>query len=179
MSNIIQLQKNQGHIYNTRVTNPLREINSRTQLYFNSFFPATIRKWNALPQSVQLNPSLYTFQTYLYSSRIKIPNYFYIGTRIGHILHSKLRLECSTLNHHMFQRKLRDSPICNCGEVESTDHFLLHCNIYLRLRINTILTLPYSLNVDLLLYGEDHLSEGENNTIFYLVQKFLVESKRF
>ena len=79
---------------------------------------------NALPQSVQLNPSLSTFKTYLYSSRIKIPNYFYIGTRIGQILHSKLRLECSTLNLHKFQRKLRDSPICNCGEVESTDHFL-------------------------------------------------------
>ena len=104
LSNIIQLQNNQGHIYNTRVTNPLREINSRTQLYFNSFFPATIRKWNALPQ--QLNPSLSTFKTYLCSSRIKIQNCFYIGTRIGQILHSKLRLECSTLKLHMFQRKL-------------------------------------------------------------------------
>ena len=30
LSNIIQSQKNQGHIYNTRVTNPLSEINSRT-----------------------------------------------------------------------------------------------------------------------------------------------------
>ena len=39
-------------------TNPLREIDSWTQFYFKSFFPATIRKWNALPQSLQLNPSL-------------------------------------------------------------------------------------------------------------------------
>ena len=68
LSNIIQSQKNQGPIYNTRVTNPLREINSWTQFYFYSFFPATIRKWNALPQFVQLNPSLSsTFKTYLYS----------------------------------------------------------------------------------------------------------------
>ena len=68
LSNIIQSQKNQGLIYNTRVTNPLREINSWTQFYFYSFFPATIRKWNALPQFVQLNPSLSSmFKTYLYS----------------------------------------------------------------------------------------------------------------
>ena len=59
-----------------------------------------------------------------YSYRIKILNYFYIGTRIKQILHSKLRLECSTLNLHMYQRKLPDSPLCNCGEVERTDHFL-------------------------------------------------------
>ena len=67
----------------------------------------------------------------------------------------------------MFQGKLCESPLCYCGEVESTDHFLLHRNIYSRLRIYTILTLPYSLNVDLLLYGKDHLSESESNTIFY------------
>ena len=85
LSNIIQSQKNQGHIYNTIVMNPLREINSRTQLYFNSFFPATIRKWNTLTQSMQLYTYFSTFNTYLYSYRIKIPYYFYIGTRIGQI----------------------------------------------------------------------------------------------
>lgn len=128
---------------------------------------------------MQSNPSLHFFKTYLYTSRIKIPNYFYFGTRIGQTLHSKLRLECSGLNLHLFQRKLINSPLCICGEVESTDHFLLHCNTYSRLRINTILTLPYFLNVELLLYGNANLSESENNNIFYHVQKFLVESKRF
>lgn len=179
LSTIIQSQKTQGHNYNTRTTHPLREINTRTKLYFNSFFPATIRQWNALPKNVQSNPSLHLFKTYLYTSRIKIPNYFYFGTRIGQTLHSKLRLECSGLNLHLFQRKLINSPLFICGEVESTDHFLLHCNTYSRLRINTILTLPYFLNVELLLYGNTNLSESENNNIFYHVQKFLVESKRF
>lgn len=132
LSTIIQSQKTQEDNYNTRTTHPLREINTRTQLYFNSFFPATIRQWNALPQNVQSNPSSHCFKTYLHTSRIKIPIYFYLGTRIGQTLHSKLRLECSGLNFHLFRRKLIKSPLCNCGEVESTDHFLLHCITYSR-----------------------------------------------
>lgn len=117
LSTIIQSQKTQGHNYNTRTTHPLREINTRTKLYFNSFFPATIRQWNALPKNVQSNPSLHFFKTYLYTSRIKIPNYFYFGTRIGQTLHSKLRLECSGLNLHLFQRKLINSPLRICGSL--------------------------------------------------------------
>ena len=126
LSNIIQSQKSQGHNLQYRSNESSVKKNEFQDSALNSFFPATIRKWNALPQSLQLNPSLSTFKTYLYSYRIKIPNYFYIVTRIRQILHSKLRLECSTLNLHMFQRKFRDSPLCNCGK----DHFLLHWNIF-------------------------------------------------
>ena len=179
LTNILHSHRNQGHNYNTRTSNSLQEINSRTKLYFNSFFPATIRKWNTLPRNIQLNPSLSHFKKYLNAGKIKIPNYFYFGARLGQTIHAKLRLECSTLNLHMFQRKLCNSPLCICGEVESTEHFLLHCIIYSRVRSNTILTLPHQLNVELLLYGKDNLSENENSNNFYLVQKFLVESKRF
>jgi hypothetical protein len=98
LNNIILWQRNQGHNYNTRTSHPLQEINSRTNLYYNSFSPATIRKWNALPQIIQSNSSLSHFKRYLNSGSTTVPNYFYLGTRIGQTLHAKLRLECSSLN---------------------------------------------------------------------------------
>jgi hypothetical protein len=42
---------------------------------------------------------------------------------------------------------------------------------------NTIMTLPYSLDVEVLLYRKENLPKSENNVIFYSVQ--LVDSKRF
>lgn len=80
----------------------------------------------------------------------------------------------------MFQRTFSNSPFCNCGEVESTEsnHFF-HYSIYSKVRINTILTLPCSLNFELYLYVMDIVSKSENSNLFYLVQNFLVTSKMF
>lgn len=60
----------------------------------HSFFPVTIRRWNALPQNMQLNPSLYCFKTNLHTRNIKIKTF-----------HAKLRLECSGLNLYSFLSK--------------------------------------------------------------------------
>ena len=49
---------------------PTRNINyfipqSRTQYYYNSFFPRTIRLWNALPVTIQYRPSVDIFTAQL------------------------------------------------------------------------------------------------------------------
>ena len=44
-----------------------------------------------------------------------------------------LRLEFSHLNEHKFRHGFKDTvnPFCICGaEVETTEHFLLHCQLY-------------------------------------------------
>ena len=47
------------------------------------------------------------------------------GTLLGKILHTRLRMNNSSLNEHLFIRNLMDSPNCACGQVESTSHFLI------------------------------------------------------
>ena len=34
------------------------------------------------------------------------PIYYYIGTRLGQILHAGLRMQCSSLNPHLFRKKI-------------------------------------------------------------------------
>ena len=35
---------------------------------------------------------------------------------------------------HVFRVQLKDIPLCNCGQVETLEHFLLQCPLYARQR---------------------------------------------
>ena len=37
-------------------------------------------------------------------------------------------------NFALFQKNTIDNPVCECGEIENTSHFFLHCNLYGHLR---------------------------------------------
>jgi hypothetical protein len=102
-----------------------------------------------------------------------------IGSRIGQILHTKLRLECSNLKLHLCLRNLCSSPLCSCGKTESIHHFLLVCKNYSQECDCTILTIQHTISLDLLLYGSVELIQSENEEIFLTVQKFILNSKRF
>lgn len=142
LSNILETQTSKDGTQNTRSNNSIREIFARTKLYYESFFPITIRLWNTLPIEIQNNPSLNNFKKYLNRSNINIPDYYNFGSRKGQILHSQLRLECSALKLYMFRRNICPSPLCTCGSIESNDHYLLYCPNYNVIRSETINKLP-------------------------------------
>ena len=90
---------------------------------------------------------------------IKEPLKFYnVGTRKGHVLHARLRLECNSLNADLYRKHIVNSPPCQCGHFESAAHFLLHCPILMNERQSF---LPGNLrfyNAKGLLFGrEKHL----------------------
>ena len=69
------------------------------------------------------------------------PKFYFIGKRLGQIYHARLRTNCSSLNLHLFSKNLTDSPLCACGSVEDTYHYLLVCNRFSNLRrdlLNTV-----------------------------------------
>ena len=51
----------------------------------------------------------------------------FYGDRKSQILHTRLRLKCSSLNNNLFLKNIVDSPICVCGESESNHHYLYEC----------------------------------------------------
>ena len=114
--------------YQLRNSSDLLTLYASSQLYFNSFLPSVIREWNELPEITRKLPSIATFKYELNSDTMKIPTYYFDGNRIGQIYHVRLRTNCSSLNEHLFSKYIADSPLCVCGEVEDTNHFLFNCH---------------------------------------------------
>ena len=99
--------------YNLRNLNNLRNIACRTCLYNSSFLPTVIIDWNSLPDDIKNAESL--------------PNFVrgdFTFMAIRKIMHARLRNRCSSLNDHLYLKNVVDSPLCRCGAVESTKHFI-------------------------------------------------------
>ena len=124
-----------------------------------------------------------SFKHHLNADLAKSPIFFFDGKRLDQIYHARLRTRCSSLNAHLFSKNIVDSPLCACGSFEDTQHFLLSCTRYAVLRqelvnkVTPIRVCQLSLNV--LLYGNQELSNSTNKQIFLAVQEYLIKSKRF
>ena len=167
--------------YNTRNVQNFTTQLSRTNHHFNSFFPSCIRLWNNLTQSIKDSSSLSSFKTALskHLNPPKIPSYYFIGTRRGQILHTRLRTRCSALKHHLYIRNLEPNPYCPCGQIESNSHYLLECPKYDDLRTTLTNAIDQPLTCQLLLFGDENESYQVNKQIFLCVQDFILKSKRF
>ena len=162
-----------------RSTGDVPSINSRTQSYNSSFLPATIHDWNNLPFQTRNSTTISSFKRALETNLIKSNPLYKLGTRKGQILHTRLRLGCSSLNFDLHRKSISDSPLCRCGSVETASHYLLYCPLYQQLRTQLLSDIPCPPLVDSLLYGDEHLSFQQNKQLFILVQRFIVASKRF
>ena len=109
--------------YSLRNANDIQTFRARTNLFFNSFFPSAIRAWNSLPQDIKDANTVTAFKYRLNKNRQLPPKYYSTGSRIGHILHARLRMDCSSLNSHLYSKNIVPSPSCDCGDFESPYHF--------------------------------------------------------
>ena len=125
--------------YSLRNARSIATLLSSTNLHYNSFLPSAIREWNNLSDEIRNSQSFLNFKSRLYSSRTRPPKYFNYGFRTLQVYHSRLRLECSTLNYHLFKKSIVASPNCTCGAIETPKHYLLTCPNYTAAR-NQVLT---------------------------------------
>ena len=153
---------------------------TRTTGYFNSFLPSALREWNSLSIASRNCSSLVSFKRTLRES-ITVPPHFYTiqTTRVGQILHTRIRLECSSLNQHLHKKNLINDPNCSCGQVESTAHFLLTCSRYNQIRQRYFRDIPVPITVNILLHGATDPNSTCNDLIFKQVQLYIIASKRF
>ena len=149
--------------YNLRNFSNLQTVYASSQLYYRSFLPSVTRSWNELSEDKKNSTSVAVFKSKLQCNVRSPPSFFFDGKRTGQI-------------HHIIE-----SPLCECGAVEDTKHFLLECHRYRNLRVelnNTIsLICPPTLNI--LLHGSSELTDSDNKKIFLAVHDFIVKSKRF
>ena len=165
--------------YNLRTRENFITVPAKTQLYYNSFFPVTIREWNNLPSALRNAPTVGQFKSKLNNSVGKPPPYYYLGERKSQIQHTRLRLGCSSLKLDLHRKNIVDCPNCICGEIESTRHYLLECINYARERNTYLTNIPCELTTKNLLFGLENDTEHLNDEIFTKVQQFITATKRF
>ena len=105
------------------------------------------------------------------------PSHYHAGTRLGQILHTRLRLECSPLNEHLYRRNLVNSPLC--GEIENTTHFIFKCPLYSVPRQTYLAELTQHCTLKDLLYGKEGVNSTVNEDIFVRIHHFIIHSKKF
>jgi hypothetical protein len=127
---------------------PLARISS----YSNSFFPAATRTWNALSRQTKqsLKPNAFKRNYLKEHPRPQQNKLYYLGSRSSQVIHSKLRLGCSPLNHDLHAKlHVRDNPSCSCNLVtpETAEHFFLDCPNYREIR-QTLRTEVTAIDMD-------------------------------
>lgn len=174
--------------YNIRHPNFFTPFRCRTELFYGSFFPATIRAWNMLPVPVRDSVTLLEFKSKLkaMSPIRQPPEWYYVGPRFANIMLCRLRNGCSSLNRHLFDNFLSESASCSCGHNdESTNHYLLHCALFNEQRVvfqNQLALNDISLanlTVNQLLYGTYTTNLEMNKLICNTVCQYIINTNRF
>ena len=178
LSTLIPQQVTESSSYNLRNAQDYHPIFARTSLYRNSFLPSVIRDWNNLPITLKNSETLGIFKSRL-SHKQTINAYFTYGDRNSQVLHSRLRLKCSSLNDDLFKRSLVVSPACLCGLPETTYHFFFSCPMYTEQRLAHLTNLPCLPTLSNILHGCQDLSIEDNKKLFELVSKYIHSTKRF
>ena len=157
--------------YGLRNASDYKYIRSNTQLYYNSFLPSVVRDWNELPHTTRNAPSISAFKRSLNSTLFSVPRFYLGGKRIGQIYHSRLRLDCNSLNHHLFSKNIIVSPLCICGRPETTKHYLFDCNGFNKLRQEMMQSISQLCEPTLnaLLYRVTDLSNETNRQLFIII----------
>ncbi|MCG8047067.1 MAG: reverse transcriptase domain-containing protein, partial [Candidatus Thiodiazotropha endolucinida] len=181
LSSLVPVPVGNNSTYNLRNARDLSTVQAHSQLYYKSFLPSVVRDWNVLPEEIRNSPSPVSFKRQLDLNLASLPRYFCDGKRTGQIYHARLRMRCSSLNQHLFSRNIIDSPLCVCGAIETTQHFLFSCTRYTHLRqdLYTELQPICQPSLDVLLFGNHELSDSNNKQIFLAVQEFIIKTKRF
>ena len=164
---------------------------NRTTSYKTSFFPNTIRQWNALPYEVQsLTHNTFKKRLRQRFGRPDPPDYYCMGTKWGNIQHARIRMNMTSLNCHLYVIQKVSSPECKCGHRnEDICHYILKCPNYKQQRqilfneMSRILQTDFGKlkprhQLNTLIYGVG-LSGERGPKVASHFQNFLFSSKRF
>ena len=106
-------------------------------------------------------------------------------------LTTRLRLGLNHLWFHKFKHSFQDilNPICNCGTVETTVHYLLHCPNFSNEKLiffsklqsidANILSKDDSNISKVLLYGNHSFNDEKNTSILTASIEYIISTKRF
>ena len=116
--------------YRLRNSNETCTIHANTNLYY-IFYPSSIRGWDNLPQEIKESRSVASIKYQLNkdTQRRAPPKFFSVGSRLGQILHARVRMACSLLNSDLYRKNIVLSPSCACGGLNVLTTFSSYAQI--------------------------------------------------
>lgn len=170
-----------GGRYNLRNANDLSREFARKDTFKNSFIPAMTDVWNNTPENIRSIESRPELKAHLRRNRPPCNPFFLLGRRTLNITLARIRMKCSELNEHLYNMHILESPLCQCGEVETSLHYFFHCPYYhtfrLRLQRNfNSLEIDFTLNS--ILHGDEHQVSMHANMI-ESIDTFMTATNRF
>ena len=157
-----------------------KQYSARTEKFRKSLLPDCVRKWNQLENDFKKIPTLSSFRKKVFTKN-SCSNLFFIGTRKFNIVHAQLRMNCSSLNAHLYRLHVVDSPSCACSHsMEDTSHFFFNCPLYYteRQSLRNVITRYTEFKLDTLLFGDNNLRYEDNVTIIFAVHAYIRDSGR-
>ena len=169
--------------YRLRNADDIRTKHARTSLYSNSFLPQLFVIGTTYPALTEMQIQLISFKRHLSHGRVNVHKYFYTGNRRMQILHTRLRTGCSSLKYDLYSKNIIDSPLCDCrcGAIENTEHFFFKCHLYRdhRLVLHNSRMQHCNVSLNVIIRGNESLSDEINIRIFESVHKYIENSNRF
>ena len=129
----------------TRCKKSIPLLNVKHDYFKNSFFPSTIIEWNNLDSNIRNSENLALFKKRILAFiRPSANSTFRCLNPNGLKLITRLRLGLNHLRFHKFKHSFQDTlnPICNCGTLETTIHYLLLCPNFSNERLTLFNKLP-------------------------------------
>jgi hypothetical protein len=93
LRNVLPDRVDNLHNHSTRQSANILEISSKTKFYSDYFLPSSIKLWNRLSIDTRNSRPLNIFKERIKTQNSKCPAHYYSATRLGQILHTRLRTE--------------------------------------------------------------------------------------
>ena len=99
------------------------------------------------------------------------------------ISQSQLRLGY-TLNEYRHKVGLQDSPNCNCGRIETVDHYICKCELYELERQKLLTQLFYQtgeegISTETFLSLKDEVFKEHREALLMMLSDYITSTKRF
>ena len=174
----------------TRHKNGVPFSNVKRDYFKNSSFSSTVIEWNKLDFNIRNSESLALFKKRILAFTRSFASSTCQNAK-GLKLITRLRLGSSHLRFYKSKHSFQDTLnfICNCGTVETTAHYLLHCPNFPNESLIFFNKLP-SIDANILskddsniskvlLYGDHSFNDEKNTSITTASVEYTISTKRF